>query len=60
MKWYVRRKWLMLAALTMGTTLQITACRDELALFPLRTLFSAFTVPINQYIVQFIFSFFTV
>jgi hypothetical protein len=59
MKWYLRRKWMMLAALTMGTALQITACRDEAAMFGLRTFFSAFTVPINTYISQFIFSLFS-
>jgi hypothetical protein len=58
MRWYRRRKWLMLAALTMGTTLQVTACRDEAALFGLQTAFSSFTVPINEFIRQFIFSLF--
>lgn len=54
MKWHRRQKWIMLAALTIGTTFQLTACRDEAALFGLRTVFSAFTYPIDLLIQQLI------
>jgi len=50
------RKWAIMAALTMGTALQLAACREDLAMFGLRTLFSSITVPINQLIQQIIFS----
>lgn len=52
MKWYYRRKWMMLAALTVGTTMQLATCREEAALFGLRTAFSAFTLPLNSVIQQ--------
>ena len=55
MKWYWRRRWMMLAALTAGTTLQLTACREEVALLGLRTAMSTFTLPINNAIWQFFF-----
>lgn len=47
---YRRRKWIALAVLAMGTTLQLTACREELSLFGLRTVFTSFTLPINQFL----------
>ncbi len=50
------RKWAMMAALTIGTAWQLAACREDLAMFGLRTLFSSITVPINQLIQQIIFS----
>ena len=52
MNWYRRRKWMLLAAMTIGTTFQLATCREDLALFGLRTAFSAFTLPINQLIQQ--------
>ena len=55
MKVYRRRKWLMLAALTMGTTLQLSTCREEIVLFGLRTAFSSITLPINQLLRELIF-----
>ncbi|MCG8405779.1 MAG: hypothetical protein MI923_11330 [Phycisphaerales bacterium] len=48
MKAYRQRKWIMLAAMTCGTTLQLSTCREDLALFGLRTLFTSFTLPLNQ------------
>lgn len=53
MKLYFRRRALLLAALTMGTTLQLSACQDQAGLFGLRVVASAFTLPINQLILQF-------
>ncbi len=54
---YRNRRWIMLAALTCGTTLQLSACRGDLALFGLRTLFTSFTLPINQLLQDLIFTF---
>lgn len=51
-----RRKWAMMAVLTMGTAWQLAACREDAALFGLRALFSSITVPINQLIQQIILS----
>ncbi|MFQ5429157.1 MAG: hypothetical protein ACE5E1_02505 [Phycisphaerae bacterium] len=45
---YRRRKWMMLAVMTMGTALQLSTCREETALFGLRTAFSSITLPLNQ------------
>ncbi len=44
------RKWVAFAALTLGTTLQVSACREEFGLFGLRWAFSTFTLPINVFI----------
>jgi hypothetical protein len=43
----------LLAALAVGTTLQISACQEQVGLFALRTVFSSFTLPINQLLIQF-------
>ncbi len=51
MKLY-KRRWLLMAALTMGTALQVSACREEFAFFGLRTAFTSITLPINQLIQQ--------
>ncbi len=59
-KLYRYRRWIMLAALTCGTTLQLSACRSELGLFGLRTLFTSFTLPINQFLQDLIFTFFVI
>ncbi len=50
MKAYRRRKWIMLAVFTCGTTFQLAACREEATLFGLRTAFSSVTLPLNQLI----------
>lgn len=39
---------MMLAVMTMGTALQLSTCREETALFGLRTAFSSITLPLNQ------------
>ena len=52
MKWYMRRKALLLAALTLGTTFQISACAQASSLFGLQVFFSSFTLPLNQLLVQ--------
>ena len=52
-KWYMRRRALALAALAVGTTLQLSACQEQVSLFALRTLFTSFTLPINELIIQF-------
>ena len=49
-KFYLRRKYVMLAMMSMGTVAQVSACRQELALFPLRTAFTAFFLPLNQFL----------
>lgn len=59
-KVYRNRRWIMLAALSCGTTLQLSSCRSELGLFGLRWLFTSFTLPINQFIQDVIFTIFTV
>jgi hypothetical protein len=56
MKQIRRRKWMMFATLTIGTALQLSTCREESALFGLRTAFSSITLPINVFIRQFFFS----
>ncbi len=56
-KAYRRRKWLLLAATAMGTTFQLTACREDAALFGLRTLFSTFTLPVNTFLQDLLFAF---
>ncbi len=55
-KWHTRRKWLLLAITTIGTTFQLATCQEEAALFGLRTAFSTFTLPINNAIRQFLLS----
>lgn len=45
-----QRKWMLFVAMTMGTTFQLTTCREESALFGLRWAFSSVTLPINQFI----------
>ncbi len=52
MKWYMRRRALLLAALTLGTTFQISACVQASNLFGLQVFFSSFTLPLNQLLVQ--------
>ncbi len=54
MKWHYGRKWILLATVTIGTTLQLATCQEELALFGLRTAFSTVTWPINTMIRQFL------
>lgn len=53
MKAYRRRRWCLLAALTAGTTLQISACREDAVLLMLRTAFTSITMPMNNFIQQF-------
>ena len=56
MRWYCRRKVMLLAAMTAGTALQLAACREEAALLGLRTVFTSFTLPFNQFIRQLLLS----
>jgi len=48
MRRYRRRKWILLAILALGTTFQVSACREDAALFGLRVAFYSVTLPINQ------------
>ncbi len=57
MRAYRHRKWLMMAALSMGTVLQIATCREQAAFLGLRSAFSAFTLPVNQAIRDFLLAF---
>ncbi len=57
MKWHRRRRWMTLAALTMGTTLQLSTCQEEAALLGIRTAFTSFTLPLNLFIRQFLLGF---
>ena len=52
---YRKRRWVALAALTLGTATQVSACQQEAALLGLRTAFTSFTLPINTLIQQFIY-----
>jgi hypothetical protein len=52
MKLWRRQRWIFLAAMTAGTVLQISTCREELSLFALRTAFTSVTLPINTLIQQ--------
>lgn len=45
----------MLAALCLGTTTQLSTCREDAALLGVRTAFSSVTLPINTAIRQFFF-----
>ncbi|MEK6644211.1 MAG: hypothetical protein AABZ08_09895 [Planctomycetota bacterium] len=54
MRWY-RRKWMLMAAMSMGTVLQLSTCREETALLGLRTAFSSITLPINVLLRNLIF-----
>ncbi|MFH1417388.1 MAG: hypothetical protein ABII12_03770 [Planctomycetota bacterium] len=47
-----RRRWVLLAAMTVGTAMQLSACREEASLFALRTAFTSVTLPINTAISQ--------
>ncbi|HWL94511.1 MAG TPA: hypothetical protein VNT79_13380 [Phycisphaerae bacterium] len=44
------QKWMGFAAMSAGTAFQVSACREEAALFGLRTAFTAITLPINTFI----------
>lgn len=50
MRSYRQRKWMLLATMMMGTAFQLTACREDAALFGLRVGFSSVTLPINQFL----------
>lgn len=50
-----RRRWIMLAVICLGTTAQLSTCREDAALFGVRTAFSSVTLPINTAIRQFFF-----
>ncbi|MFQ5501685.1 MAG: hypothetical protein ACE5EQ_05215 [Phycisphaerae bacterium] len=56
MKLYRSRKWILLATMTLGSTLQLATCREDAALFGLRTAISSITLPINQAIRDFLLS----
>jgi len=45
----------MLAVICLGTTAQLSTCREDAALFGVRTAFSSVTLPINTAIRQFFF-----
>jgi len=47
-----RKRWLLLAAMTVGTAMQLSTCREEAALFGLRTAFTSVMLPINAAIQQ--------
>ena len=42
-----RARWALLAALCLGSVAQLSTCREESALFGLRTAFTSFTLPFN-------------
>jgi hypothetical protein len=47
-----RKRWLVFIAMMAGTAMQVSACREEAALFGLRTAFTSVTLPINTVIRQ--------
>jgi hypothetical protein len=47
-----RKRWLLFIAMTVGTAMQLSTCREETALFGLRTAFTSVTLPINTAIRQ--------
>ncbi len=49
-----RRRRVLLAAMTVGTVMQLSACREDASLFALRTAFSSITLPINTLISQYL------
>jgi hypothetical protein len=56
MKKVRRTKWIMFAAMTIGSAMQLSTCREETALLGLRTAISSITLPINTLIRQFFFA----
>jgi hypothetical protein len=48
-----RRKWRILAALSLGSVFQLASCREDAALLGLRTAFSSITLPINTLVRSF-------
>ena len=52
-RFYAQRRRLILAALTVGTVCQISACQEQTSLFLLRSAFSSISLPINQFLVAF-------
>jgi hypothetical protein len=52
MRRYWRKRWLVLAVMTVGTAMQLSTCRQEVALFGLRTAFTSVTLPVNTFIRQ--------
>ena len=54
MRTHRQRKWMLLATMMLGTAFQLTACREELSLFSLRVGFTSVTLPINQFIRNFL------
>lgn len=52
MKLRRRKRWLVFIAMIAGTAMQVSTCREEAALFGLRTAFTSVTLPINTAIRQ--------
>ena len=52
MRRYWRLRWVVLAAMTVGTAMQLSTCREETALYGLRTAFTSVMLPINSLIYQ--------
>jgi hypothetical protein len=50
---FYRRKWALLATLTLGSIFQLASCREDASLLGLRTAFSSITLPINTAIRSF-------
>ena len=52
-RFFAKRQRIIMATLMVGTAFQLTACREQASLFALRTTFTSFTLPINQFLVAF-------
>lgn len=50
---FAKRQRIIMATLMVGTAFQLTTCREQASLFALRTAFTSFTLPINQFLVAF-------
>ena len=52
-RFFAKRRRLALTTLAACTAFQISACSEQASLFALRTAFTSFTLPVNQFLVAF-------
>lgn len=57
-RYYRNRKKLMFACITCGTTFQLAACTDDLALFGINVAVSSITLPFNAFVADVLTLFF--
>ena len=52
-RFFAKRQRIIMATLMVGSVCQISTCTEQASLFALRTAFTSFTLPINQFLVAF-------